>query len=98
MSQSDTPVKVGSSEGFGLEPKRAMLDAFDSYARTLVHKPHQMTPAMWPNGWHFYEAAWRAASAAERERCAKVAEDEDVAPTDDPIGVQECIAASIRRA
>ena len=32
----------------------------------------------------------------EREACAKVCEDEDVAPTDDPIGVQWCIAKSIR--
>jgi hypothetical protein len=36
--------------------------------------------------------------AAERERCAKIAEAEDVAPTDDPLGVQQCIADSIRRA
>jgi hypothetical protein len=34
--------------------------------------------------------------SAEREACAKVCEDEDVAPTDDPIGVQWCIAKSIR--
>jgi hypothetical protein len=33
---------------------------------------------------------------AERERCAKVAEAEDVAPTDHPIGVQHCIATAIR--
>jgi hypothetical protein len=30
------------------------------------------------------------------EQCVKRCEDEDVATTDDPIGVQECIAASIR--
>jgi hypothetical protein len=36
--------------------------------------------------------------AAERERCARVAIDEDVAHTDDPIGVRECIADSILRA
>ena len=35
-------------------------------------------------------------AAAEREACAKVCEDEDVAPTDDAIGVQQCIAAAIR--
>jgi hypothetical protein len=34
--------------------------------------------------------------ADEREACAKVCEDEDVAPTDDPIGIQWCIAKSIR--
>jgi hypothetical protein len=33
---------------------------------------------------------------AEREACAKVCDDEDVAPTDDPVGVQWCIAKSIR--
>ena len=33
---------------------------------------------------------------AEREACAKVCEDEDVAPTDDAVGVQQCIAAAIR--
>jgi hypothetical protein len=31
------------------------------------------------------------------EQCAKRCEAEDVAPTDDPIGVQECIAAAIRQ-
>jgi hypothetical protein len=35
-------------------------------------------------------------AAAEREACAKVCEDEDVAPTDDAVGVQQCIAAAIR--
>ena len=44
------------------------------------------------------QAALDAAVAAERERCAKVAEAEDVAPTDDALGVQQCIASSIRRA
>ena len=34
--------------------------------------------------------------ADEREACAKVCEDEDVASTDDGIGVQLCIAESIR--
>lgn len=38
----------------------------------------------------------RAVAARERERCAKVCEEEDVAATDDPLGVQECIAKSIR--
>lgn len=33
---------------------------------------------------------------AEIEACAKVCEDEDVASTDDAIGVQLCIAESIR--
>jgi hypothetical protein len=32
----------------------------------------------------------------EREACAKACEDEDVAPTDDAIGVQRCIADAIR--
>jgi len=36
------------------------------------------------------------ARADEREACAKVCDDEDVAPTDDPVGVQWCIAKSIR--
>ena len=35
-------------------------------------------------------------ASAEREACAKVCEDEDVASTDDAIGVQLCIAESIR--
>ena len=37
--------------------------------------------------------AWQAAT----ERAAKVCEAEDVAPTDEPIGVQYCIAAAILR-
>ena len=41
-------------------------------------------------------AAFAAGAAAEREACAKVCEDEDVAPTDDAVGVQQCIAAAIR--
>ena len=35
-------------------------------------------------------------ASAERTACAKVCEDEDVASTDDAIGVQLCIAESIR--
>lgn len=35
-------------------------------------------------------------ASAEREACAKLCEDEDVASTDDAIGVQLCIAESIR--
>ena len=38
----------------------------------------------------------KSAVLAEREACAKVCEDEDVASTDDAIGVQLCIAESIR--
>lgn len=38
------------------------------------------------------QEAWEAA----HEACAKVCEDEDVAPTDDAVGVQQCIAAAIR--
>lgn len=45
----------------------------------------------------FRAEAYAEGVAQERERCAKKAEDEDVAPTDDPIGVQQCIAASIRK-
>lgn len=41
----------------------ALLEAFDNYARTLVHKPHRMTPAMWPKGWPFFEAGWNARAA-----------------------------------
>jgi len=44
----------------------------------------------------FFQAAYAAGAAAEREACAKVCEDEDVAPTDDAVGVQQCIAAAIR--
>lgn len=42
------------------------------------------------------EIAWSNGKYVEREACAKVCEDEDVAPTDDAVGVQQCIAASIR--
>ena len=35
-------------------------------------------------------------AAQEREACAKVCEAEDVAPTDDAVGVQSCIADAIR--
>lgn len=56
-------------------------------------------------GWQYahgesgYEPLWKFAAlvaSAEREACAKVCEDEDVASTDDAIGVQLCIAESIR--
>ena len=52
----------------------------------------------WPNEimWECWKDAWIAGAAAEREACAKVCEDEDVAPTDDAVGVQQCIAAAIR--
>ncbi len=66
---------VGSSEGLGLEPERALLAAFDTYARTLVQKPHHMTPEMWPKGWPFFAAGWAAAVAAERERWVSMASD-----------------------
>lgn len=35
-------------------------------------------------------------AAKEREACAEIAETEDVASTDDPFGVQSCIADAIR--
>ena len=38
----------------------------------------------------------RKAVAKEREACAEIAEKEDVASTDDPFGVQSCIADAIR--
>lgn len=38
----------------------------------------------------------RKAVAKEREACAEIAEKEDVASTDDPFGVQFCIAEAIR--
>ena len=47
---------------------------------------------------HFWPELERFAAlvaAAEREACAKVVEDEDVAPTDDAVGVQWCIAKAI---
>ena len=52
----------------------------------------------WPNEvmWECWKDAWIQGAAAEREGCAKVCEDEDVAPTDDAVGVQQCIAAAIR--
>lgn len=40
--------------------------------------------------------AWKAAQADAYERAAKVAAEHDVAPTDDPLGVQECITDAIR--
>ena len=40
--------------------------------------------------------AWQAAQADAFERAAKVAAEHDVAPTDDPLGVQECITDAIR--
>jgi hypothetical protein len=43
-----------------------------------------------------FEARLEQERQAEREACAKVVEDEDVAPTDDAVGVQQCIAAAIR--
>ena len=51
----------------------------------------------WPNEvmWECWKDAWIQGAAAEREACAKVCEDEDVAPTDDAVGVQQCIAAAI---
>lgn len=41
-------------------------------------------------------AAWQAAQADAFERAAKVAAEHDVAPIDDPLGVQECITDAIR--
>ena len=38
----------------------------------------------------------RKAVVKEREACAEIAAKEDVASTDDPFGVQSCIAAAIR--
>ena len=38
----------------------------------------------------------RKAVAKEREACAEIAAKEDVASTDDPFGVQSCIADAIR--
>ena len=35
-------------------------------------------------------------AAKDREACAEIAEKEDVASTDDPFGVQSCIADAIR--
>ena len=52
----------------------ALLDAFDAFAQSLVTHPHRMTPEMWPKGWLFFEAGWRAAILAEREACAKICE------------------------
>ena len=43
-----------------------------------------------------FEGGKAYGAAVEREACAKVCEDEDVAPTDDAVGVQQCIAAAIR--
>lgn len=40
--------------------------------------------------------AWQAAQADAFERAVKVAAEHDVAPTDDPLGVQECITDAIR--
>jgi hypothetical protein len=45
----------------------AVLGAFDAFAQSLVTHPHRMTPEMWPKGWLFFEAGWRAAILAERE-------------------------------
>ena len=50
----------------------ALLDAFDAFAQSLVTHPHRMTPEMWPKGWLFFEAGWRAAILAEREACARL--------------------------
>jgi len=44
------------------------------------------------DAWH----AWQAAQADAYERAAKVAAEHDVAPTDDPLGVHECITDAIR--
>ena len=43
-----------------------------------------------------WSSAMKTGAENEREACAKVCEDEDVAPTDDAVGVQQCIAAAIR--
>ena len=53
----------------------AVLGAFDAFAQSLVTHPHRMTPEMWPKGWLFFEAGWRAAILAEREACARLMSD-----------------------
>jgi hypothetical protein len=53
---------LGSTEGLGLEPERA---AFERWYAT--------TDARWWNTSDAAFAAWRAAVAAERERCAVAA-------------------------
>lgn len=39
----------------------ALLDAFDKHTRSLVARPHPMTPEMWPKSFPFFEAGWNAA-------------------------------------
>lgn len=60
------PVKAPVSE----EEERSRFEAklladFDVYARTLVEHPHEMRPDMWPNGFPFFEAGWRAGASLQ---------------------------------
>jgi len=65
----------------------------DSYVQQV---PDKCDRIVWRNRYYSLPPAPAAQVAKERERCAKVCEAEDVASTDDAIGVQQCIAAAIR--
>ena len=71
MAQGDTPGEVRSSEGLGLEPERA---AFESWLNPGAH-PHNVSAWVEPGRYEEQAhqmawVAWKAAVAAERERCA----------------------------
>lgn len=83
------PLALSLGEGLGLAPERAGQPRM----MTVIEGERDEETGHW-----YSPAAVREMLAAERERCAKIVEAEDVAPTDDAVGVQQCIAASIRRA
>jgi hypothetical protein len=87
------------------QEERAMTEEEMNLFSTAQIEAGYLPPERNPrgDGWlyerdHDRFVGWQFGRIQERERCAKVVEAEDVAPTDDAVGVQQCIAASIRRA
>ena len=77
MSKTDTPAKVASTDELGQAPERAAFEGWFSEngqhpsAVERSHASYKLAAAQ--AAW----AAWQAAVAAERERCAKLCEQWD---------------------
>lgn len=79
MSESDTPAKVGSMEGLGL--RAWLVERYES-AMAIAARKTNADRAGWLEDAAYFKAAVKAldgrteAVAAERERCAKLCEQE----------------------
>lgn len=77
MSESNMPAQVGSTDGLGPEPERA---AFEHWFSDGGKHPRAVQRNLSGNGYYLAAAqstwtAWQAGVAAERERCAKLADE-----------------------